>query len=466
MTPRLKKIIPTVSIILIAVVVAVAPAMGVASTTAVTQQPDNTSPSTAFSTDEATTNGTSADSATVQRISFDYYQGGGNLNLEVNGERESNISSFEQAPPEGVDKTLGGTSINVTQGSADFGERGTVEITGEISSFSVGGQEMPIDNVEFGSADAPNANVTFNDLTPNATYALNDTVISNGIEMQITPFISAEGENCSTNSRCGSASLTDGSSFVANPATTPSFYPNNVNVEFDLTSVPTGSDEGSNGGTDNGTADSEIQVVPDPQAASVTTNGTSTLDLVLTNADGGVGTYGELAVSLNDTSAAKIAGISEETGAGEDTVDVASDGSEASISASFGGDTIDSGDAVLASVNITGASPGQTELNITVNGDIFREDGTIYDVNGTRGATITTTGAPTVVEDTPATDTDGDGKADDLNGNGVPDRGDAQALFDAREDPEVSNNAELFDYNGNGVVDRGDVQALFQLAKN
>ena len=63
-------------------------------------------------------------------------------------------------------------------------------------------------------------------------------------------------------------------------------------------------------------------------------------------------------------------------------------------------------------------------------------------------------------EDAP-TDPDGDGKYEDVNGDGSVDVGDAQALFANDQDPEVQNNVDAFDYNDDGSVNVGDVQTLF-----
>jgi hypothetical protein len=59
------------------------------------------------------------------------------------------------------------------------------------------------------------------------------------------------------------------------------------------------------------------------------------------------------------------------------------------------------------------------------------------------------------------TDPDGDGKYEDVNGDGSVDVGDAQAIFSNAQDPVVQNNVAAFDYNGDGSVDVGDAQALF-----
>ena len=62
-----------------------------------------------------------------------------------------------------------------------------------------------------------------------------------------------------------------------------------------------------------------------------------------------------------------------------------------------------------------------------------------------------------------ATDTNGDGRLDDINGDGESDIFDVQALYRNVEDSAVQNNPEQFDFDGSGdnSVDIFDVQALY-----
>jgi parallel beta-helix repeat protein len=59
-------------------------------------------------------------------------------------------------------------------------------------------------------------------------------------------------------------------------------------------------------------------------------------------------------------------------------------------------------------------------------------------------------------------DLDGDGKYEDVNGNGVQGFGDVVTLFDNLGSESVTENTELYDYNDNGVVGFGDVIQLFE----
>ena len=60
-------------------------------------------------------------------------------------------------------------------------------------------------------------------------------------------------------------------------------------------------------------------------------------------------------------------------------------------------------------------------------------------------------------------DLDGDGKAEDLNGNGRIDFADVVALFEHLDSPEVQDNQQYFDFDGNGTVNTADVVMLFDM---
>jgi hypothetical protein len=63
----------------------------------------------------------------------------------------------------------------------------------------------------------------------------------------------------------------------------------------------------------------------------------------------------------------------------------------------------------------------------------------------------------------PAQDLDGDGLREDVNGDGEFTLGDAQLLFEARDDPLVTEYGHLFDFDGDEAgVTLSDIQALFE----
>jgi hypothetical protein len=62
----------------------------------------------------------------------------------------------------------------------------------------------------------------------------------------------------------------------------------------------------------------------------------------------------------------------------------------------------------------------------------------------------------------PPRDPDGDGRYEDVNGDGEADVVDAQALFTNRDDPAVQNNPGAFDFNRDDEFGIIDVQSLFE----
>jgi len=73
--------------------------------------------------------------------------------------------------------------------------------------------------------------------------------------------------------------------------------------------------------------------------------------------------------------------------------------------------------------------------------------------------------APAIVGETPATDPDGDGVYEDVNGDGEFNIVDVNALFQNRNSDAVQNNTGYFDFNGDGSVNIVDVNALFQTSQ-
>lgn len=181
---------------------------------------------------------------TVSRIAFDYGDYGGNLNIEVNGDfrKIDRFSSINGT-------TIGGTSITVTNRSVPGGERGTVAIAGSISSFSLGGQELWIDDVAFGPATRPRAIVRFSNLTPpQPEYQVGDTFTSSpsNVSMAVESFTFANGTSYSQGEgrpATNSPPLSGGSG--------QDFNTDNVNLRFDV------------GGIVNGTANTP-QPTPTP----------------------------------------------------------------------------------------------------------------------------------------------------------------------------------------------------------
>lgn len=85
--------------------------------------------------------------STVSRVTFDYLDLGGLQNLSINGKFFAGKLS---AAPTNPTLAGSGVTVSVTSGSVtppSSGVKGTVSLTGNINSFSIGGLEFFIDNV-------------------------------------------------------------------------------------------------------------------------------------------------------------------------------------------------------------------------------------------------------------------------------------------------------------------------------
>jgi PKD repeat protein len=219
--------------------------------------------------------------------------------------------------------------------------------------------------------------------------------------------------------------------------------------------------------TVSGTSSASLQVLEkstsvslEPTSAEITTDDTTTYDLVVDDAQGGVGAY-TATVSLDDASVATITDVEllGNPSTSTSNVDIAADGSSVTIDAALM-DTADSGSVPIATITVQGDDAGSTSLSPSVSA-LGDEDGNNYVVTGTSGASLTVTEVVVGGFSSPVTDADEDGQYEDINGDGNFNIVDVQALFANLDDDAVQNNPDKFDFNNDGVVNIVDVQALF-----
>ena len=208
--------------------------------------------------------------------------------------------------------------------------------------------------------------------------------------------------------------------------------------------------------SDPGTAPSTA-VSLSPSEELVAVNGSTTFDVVVEDADGGVGAY-SLSVSLANGSTASLTDVSVDEDALAD-VQVAADGTSASVDTALL-DTAQNGSVVVATVTVAGDEAGASDLDLDVE-SLGTEAGAAYDVTATTGATLSVSELVVGPSEQPAQDPDGDGTYEDVNGDGVVDELDVQVLFGARDGQVVQNSPAAFDFNGDGTFDILDVQALY-----
>jgi secreted PhoX family phosphatase len=120
-------------------------------------------------------------------------------------------------------------------------------------------------------------------------------------------------------------------------------------------------------------------------------------------------------------------------------------------------------DATLATLEIKGAGPGTTDLAVTVE-RMDDDAGSSIDAQARSGLVVT--GPPSLGggpgRGRAPTDLDGDGRYEDVNGNGRLDYDDVVLLFEEFDSEAVRLNETAFDFNENGKLDFDDVVTLYE----
>lgn len=178
------------------------------------------------------------------------------------------------------------------------------------------------------------------------------------------------------------------------------------------TPEPTASTSASVTSTSATEAAPETALHLDPVNDGVRPGRTTTYDVVVGSAHGGVG-GAELALVVGDPSVATITEVTV-LGSGEQAVDMAEDGSRVDINYTAR-DTYDAGSFSILEVTVEGRAHGETSLSFGAassneNLFLFDEQGTGYDVTDTAGATVTVASgggsAPESASESPAEDID------------------------------------------------------------
>jgi hypothetical protein len=188
-----------------------------------------------------------------------------------------------------------------------------------------------------------------------------------------------------------------------------------------------------------------------PQTVTLEPNGTGTVDVVLGGATEGLRAV-DLRLSVADPSVATIDSLTPAGSVAGATVavDVASDGSSATLNVS-GATVAPGGFVTIATLQVTGEADGRTDLTLTVDRAL---DGRVVVVSGP--GDLTGNGLP-------ATDRNGDGLFEDVDGDGrltFLDVIDLLFLFDGLD----RGTGAFLDFDGSGRLDFLDViELLFAL---
>ena len=356
----------------------------------------------------------------------------------------------------------------------DFGDGETASGESVSNTYDVTGDytvELTVTDDD-GATDSATATVSVGD-TPNqppVAEAGDDQTVTEGgsVGLDASGSTDADGDALSydwTQTSGPEVTLSDGTS------ATPTFTAPTVDADETLTFEVTVSD-GETTTTDavSVTVENGDQTDPptdglatgvslSPANSLVAVGDAAEYDIVVDNAQGGVGVY-SMSVTVDDPSVAAITGVDlASVTEGLTDVQISEDGSSATIEAVMV-DTDDSGSVTLGTVTVESAAEGTADVPLAVS-ELGDESGTPYEVTSMMGASIEA--STLVVGDSlsPAQDLDGDGLYEDVNGDGTVDVLDVQTLFADRDGTAVQNSPEAFDFNGDGQFSLLDIQTLF-----
>ncbi|WP_029601464.1 alkaline phosphatase PhoX [Natronobacterium lacisalsi] len=196
---------------------------------------------------------------------------------------------------------------------------------------------------------------------------------------------------------------------------------------------------------------------------AVSHGATGEVDLTVSSVPDGIA-GGRVTVSVEHPAVAEIVDASYHDGLELTSGPTVGDGSSVEFRFADLEDEIGSGRQVtLATLELEGTGPGTTDLTIDVHA---LDDDDAASIDPQSRPSVVVTGPPPIggggsgPTDAP-TDPDGDGRFEDVNGNGRLDYDDVVVLFEHLEDDAVQLNDEAFDFNENGRIDYDDVVALY-----
>ena len=218
------------------------------------------------------------------------------------------------------------------------------------------------------------------------------------------------------------------------------------NEQYEIASTSNGSLTVESAGTTT-----NVSVTPASTTASVGT--TTTVDVVA-NASEGIQGW-SMTLGLDNDSVANITDATLADNPDLGSVEVSTDNSSVELEAGFLSPRAATDQFTLATVTLTGAAVGETNLTIE---RVAVNDGENepYSVSSTAdGKVVVSQGstAPTVPGGVgPATDTDGDGQLEDVDGDGRANIFDAITYYNAQDSAAIVDNPALFDFDGDGTA--------------
>jgi secreted PhoX family phosphatase len=205
-------------------------------------------------------------------------------------------------------------------------------------------------------------------------------------------------------------------------------------------------------------------VMADVGSLAVGLEKTGSVDLTMSSVPGGLA-GGSLTLSI-DTSVAEFTGATVADEFGLSRSSVSDDGSTATVTFTDIEKDVEGAlvEIVVASLEIRGTGTGTADITIE-SADVDDDAGDSLEVETRSGLVVT---GPSAIDspegpggDAP-TDPDGDGRYEDVNGNGRMDYDDIVLLFEQFDSDAVRMNEAAYDFNENGELDYDDIVSLYE----
>ncbi|PSQ11296.1 alkaline phosphatase [Halobacteriales archaeon QS_5_70_15] len=172
---------------------------------------------------------------------------------------------------------------------------------------------------------------------------------------------------------------------------------------------------------------------------------------------------GSVTLSLSESDVASFTGVSVLDSFGLGETAISEDGNTARLrfvdTEGAVQDPLGPEDVPLASLDIRGDRAGTTDLEVNVEA---MDDDTGNAVETRTRMGVLVVGPPPAADSEAPTDPDGDGRYEDLNGNGRLDYDDVNTLFENIDADSVRLNEAAYDFNENGQIDYDDVVDLYE----
>lgn len=198
---------------------------------------------------------------------------------------------------------------------------------------------------------------------------------------------------------------------------------------------------------------------------TVSTGGSSRLDVILTSAPNGVSTY-SYEVSLNDTNTATITGFRFAGTPNQRTISYGSSNGSVTVTGSIS--NIPAGTNVsIGTVVVSGASPGRTSIGLQITQLIDSKNNFVTYKKVTNGSINVTSGPGDLTGNgKAATDPDSDGVYEDINGDGTGNLRDLRPFFNlVKPSGSSPSSPGIIDFNGDGKATLQDLQPFFNEVK-